>query len=100
MIDAPPRHDCVKAGLALAAVLSLLLCVSPATAQIAVTDPPVETSTATPVIFTKPPRPHVESQYTAPNKMPDNPLLTVWIVVRDERGGASWMTRQIQLIQP
>jgi hypothetical protein len=61
---------------------------------------PVETSTATGVIFTKPDRPHLESQYTAPTTMPDNPLLTVWIVVRDERGGASWTTRQIQLIQP
>ncbi len=61
---------------------------------------PVETSTATPVIFTKPDRPHVESQYTAPTTMPDNPNLTVWILVRDERGGASWTTRQIQLIQP
>ncbi len=61
---------------------------------------PVETSTATPAIFTKPDRPHIESQYTAPSTMPDNPLLTVWIVVRDERGGASWTTRQIQLIQP
>src|SRR5260370_3377454 len=46
MIDAPPRHDCVIAGFALAAVLSSLLFVSSATAQIAVTDPPVETSTA------------------------------------------------------
>ncbi len=61
---------------------------------------PVETSTATPAIFTKPDRPHIESHYTAPTSMPDNPLLTVWIVVRDERGGASWTTRQIQLIQP
>jgi hypothetical protein len=32
--------------------------------------------------------------------MPDNPLLTLWIVAHDERGGASWTTRQIQLIQP
>src|SRR5260370_11980542 len=47
MIDAPPRHDCVIAGFALTAVLSSLLFLSPATAQIAVTDPPVETSTAT-----------------------------------------------------
>ena len=61
---------------------------------------PVETSTATPAIFTTPDRPHLESHYTAPTSMPDNPLLTVWIVVRDERGGASWITRQIQLIQP
>jgi hypothetical protein len=46
MIDAPTRQDCVIAGFALAAVLSSLLFLSPATAQIAVTDPPVETSTA------------------------------------------------------
>jgi hypothetical protein len=61
---------------------------------------PVETSTATSAIFTKPGRPHLESQYAAPTKMPDNPLLTLWIVAHDERGGASWTTRQIQLIQP
>jgi len=61
---------------------------------------PVETSTATAAIFTKPDRPHLESQYKAPTTMPDNPMLTLWIVVRDERGGASWTTRQIQLIQP
>ncbi len=47
MIDAPTQQDCVIAGFALAAVLSSLLFLSPATAQIAVTDPPVETSTAT-----------------------------------------------------
>jgi hypothetical protein len=61
---------------------------------------PVETSTATSAIFTTPGRPHLESQYTAPTKMPDNPLVTLWIVAHDERGGASWTTRQIQLIQP
>src|SRR5258708_30719799 len=46
MIDGQLRHDCVMMGVAIAAVLSSLLFVSPATAQIAVTDPPVETSTA------------------------------------------------------
>ena len=46
MIDAPPRYDSALARFALAAVLSSLLFVSPATAQIAVTDPPVETSMA------------------------------------------------------
>jgi hypothetical protein len=61
---------------------------------------PVETSTATSAIFTKPGRPHLESQYAAPTKMPDNPLVTLWIFAHDERGGASWTTRQIQLIQP
>jgi len=61
---------------------------------------PVETSTATPPIFTSPDRIHIESQYTAPTTMPDNPNLTVWFVVRDERGGASWTTRQIQLVSP
>src|SRR5260370_38683886 len=47
MIDGQLRHDCVMMGVAIAAVLSSLLFVWPATAQIAVTDPPVETSTAT-----------------------------------------------------
>jgi len=46
MIDAPPRHDGVMAGFAMAAIISSVLFGSPATAQIAVTDPPVETSTA------------------------------------------------------
>jgi hypothetical protein len=61
---------------------------------------PVETSTVQSLLYTGQDRIHLESHYVAPNVMPANPLLTVWIVVRDERGGASWTTRQIQLVQP
>lgn len=60
----------------------------------------VETSTVASPIFTINGRVHIESLYTAPTVMPANPNLTVWIVTRDERGGASWTTRQIQLVQP
>jgi hypothetical protein len=46
MIEGQPRHDCVMAGFAITAMISSLLLASPAAAQIAVTDPPVEASTA------------------------------------------------------
>jgi hypothetical protein len=46
MFDGQLRHDCVMTGVAIAAIVSSLLFGPPATAQIAVTDPPVETSTA------------------------------------------------------
>ena len=46
MFDGQLRHDCVMTGVAITAIISSLLFGSPATAQIAVTDPPVETSTA------------------------------------------------------
>ena len=45
MIDGQPRHDSVVAGFAITAMISSLLFASAAGAQIAVTDPPVETST-------------------------------------------------------
>jgi hypothetical protein len=61
---------------------------------------PVETSTVPLVIFETPDHPHIESQYTAPRTMPADPKLTIWIVVRDERGGASWTRRQIVLAPP
>jgi hypothetical protein len=45
---------------------------------------------------------HLESQYTAPASIDGLPpdgaghgMVTVWITVRDERGGESWVTRQI-----
>ena len=61
---------------------------------------PVETSTVALPIFTNLDHVHIESQYTAPAVMPADPNLTVWIVVRDERGGASWTTRRIVLAAP
>ena len=60
---------------------------------------PPETSTVLRPILDQD-RAHIESRYSAPSVMPDNPTLTIWIVVRDERGGASWTTRQILLVQP
>jgi hypothetical protein len=60
---------------------------------------PPTTSTEPSPLFTTPDGViHLESQYTAPTVMPANPLVNVWIVVRDERGGASWTKRQIQLV--
>jgi hypothetical protein len=41
-------------------------------------------------------RPHVESKYLPP---PDPQEVTIWIVVRDERGGSSWVERRL-LVQP
>jgi hypothetical protein len=40
---------------------------------------------------------HLESKYVPPATLPAEPLVTVWIVVRDDRGGESWVTRQIVL---
>jgi hypothetical protein len=58
---------------------------------------PPETSTAALAIFDPTTEIHLESQYTAPTTMPADPNVTFWIVVRDERGGASWITRTITL---
>jgi hypothetical protein len=48
--------------------------------------------------------PHLESKYQAPAKLDGlptdaagNALVTIWITVRDERGGESWVIRQIAL---
>ena len=49
---------------------------------------------------------HIESKYHPPKDMPSQatgaagpePLnVTIWIVVRDERGGASWVTRSLRV---
>ena len=36
---------------------------------------------------------HIESQYTAPTDF-TGPV-TLWVVVRDDRGGESWLERQL-----
>jgi len=60
---------------------------------------PPQTSTQPPLIFNPTDRIHVESHYTAPSKMPDTgPDVTVWILARDERGGASWVQRAVTLV--
>ncbi|HTA19749.1 MAG TPA: hypothetical protein VK989_10680 [Polyangia bacterium] len=51
---------------------------------------------------------HLESQYQPPATLDDVPLdaatglrlVTVWIVVRDDRGGESWVTYQLALDAP
>lgn len=50
---------------------------------------------------------HVESKYTPPAKTdtlpldPDGrPLVTIWVVVRDERGGESWQQRTLAIVPP
>jgi hypothetical protein len=48
---------------------------------------------------------HLESQYSAPtdvSALPIDPvsgggLVTIWVVVRDDRGGESWITRQLAI---
>jgi hypothetical protein len=61
---------------------------------------PPQTSTATSVLFTSTSGPQLASKYQAPTTMPADPNVTVWIVTRDERGGASWTSRQITLVAP
>ncbi len=43
---------------------------------------------------------HLESKYRAPDTMPPDPLVTVWILVRDERGGSSHVVRTLVLLEP
>lgn len=40
---------------------------------------------------------HLESTYHAPTVMPDDPHVTIFILVRDERGGVSHVERQLVL---
>jgi hypothetical protein len=51
---------------------------------------------------------HLESQYIAPasvDAVPPDPvtgqhLVTIWVVVRDDRGGESWLTRTLEITPP
>ena len=52
---------------------------------------------------------HIESKYHPPKDMTNRPAgasatepldVTIWIVVRDERGGASWVTRSLRVLAP
>jgi hypothetical protein len=48
---------------------------------------------------------HLESQYNAPaslDGLPTDPatgagLVTIWVIVRDDRGGESWVERQLAI---
>jgi hypothetical protein len=59
---------------------------------------PSQTSTVSATIFNASSSPALQSKYQAPSTMPDDPNVTIWIVTRDERGGASWTSRQITLV--
>ncbi|HET6146954.1 MAG TPA: hypothetical protein VFH68_05440 [Polyangia bacterium] len=61
---------------------------------------PPETTTVKSLLRDEQAEPHLESQYTAPAARPDNPMVTVWIVTHDERGGASWVRRQLTIGAP
>ena len=41
---------------------------------------------------------HIESKYKPEAGGPSD--VTIWIVVRDERGGASWVTRTLRVALP
>jgi hypothetical protein len=46
-------------------------------------------------------RVHIESKYNPPAPPATRPAsATIWIVVRDDRGGASWLTRTLNLPPP
>jgi hypothetical protein len=61
---------------------------------------PPSTNTVPPTIRTRPDHIHLESKYQAPTVMPADPSVVFWIVVRDERGGASWMKGRFLLAAP
>ena len=49
---------------------------------------------------------HLESQYTPPSDpsaLPRDPVtggraVSIWVVVRDDRGGESWIRRQLSIL--
>jgi hypothetical protein len=58
---------------------------------------PPETTTIKSLLRDEQAEPHVESQYTAPSVIPDSGVITIWIVTHDERGGTSWVERQLSI---
>jgi hypothetical protein len=61
---------------------------------------PPNTASIVSVVRSMPQRVHVESQYQAPAVMPPDSVVTFWIVVRDERGGSSWVKGRLMLSAP
>ncbi|HVR60788.1 MAG TPA: hypothetical protein VMU50_02765 [Polyangia bacterium] len=61
---------------------------------------PPSTNTVIQVLRSQPDRVHLEAQYQAPVVMPADPHVTFWIVVRDERGGSSWIKGRFLLAAP
>ena len=58
---------------------------------------PLETSSEPPAGVTTTSRVHIESKYEPPPKAQRPADVTIWIVVRDERGGASWISRSLSV---
>ncbi|MES1171617.1 MAG: hypothetical protein ABUL77_00130 [Bacteroidota bacterium] len=58
---------------------------------------PFETSSEPPPGVTVTTRVHIESKYQPPPEAQRPADVTMWIVVRDERGGASWLTRSLRV---
>ena len=61
---------------------------------------PFETSSEPPLGVIAPGRVHIESKYHPPPAAETPADMTIWIVVRDERGGASWVTRALHVEAP
>jgi len=61
---------------------------------------PPSTNNVPPVLRSQPERIHLESNYRTPAVMPPDPQVTFWIVVRDERGGSSWIKGRFLLVPP
>jgi hypothetical protein len=61
---------------------------------------PPETSTVKSLLRNEQAEPHLESQYTAPRVVPEGGVVTIWIVSHDERGGTSWVKRQLAIGAP
>ena len=61
---------------------------------------PPSTNTVIPIVRSTTDHIHLESKYQAPAVMPQSPLVTFWIVVRDERGGSSWVKGRFMLGAP
>lgn len=59
---------------------------------------PLQTSSEPPPGVIPQSRLHIESKYEPPKDFSGD--VTVWIVVRDERGGASWITRTLRVAGP
>ena len=59
---------------------------------------PAQTSSELLPGFVEITEPHIESEYSAPTDF-TGPV-TLWVVVRDERGGESWLERQLVITPP
>ena len=59
---------------------------------------PPRTASELPPGFVNTGRVHIESQYTAPREVPANPMVRIWVVARDDRGGEHWLSRTIEIV--